>query len=99
MAILLFIVAGIAGFGLTIFTLRYAMRHSSLTHHGYALILAIGFGATWMVAFFAPFFAPGDMIQLKLSLILFFMGHSVIVAIMTYVTVRVGFMLRSKHHK
>jgi hypothetical protein len=99
MAILLFIIAGATGLGLTTYTLRYAMRYHPLTYHGHALILAIGFGVTWIAAFLAPLIAPGNRIQLKASLFLFFIGHSILVAITTYLIVRVWFMIRPKHQK
>lgn len=96
MAIFYFVIVGATGLFLTTITLKYAMQRSQLTHHHYALILALGFGLTWMVAFFAPFFALGVTFQLEPLLVLFFAGHSILVAIMTYVIVRVWFRAKSK---
>jgi hypothetical protein len=96
MAAFYFVIVSATGLFLTTITLKYVMQRSSLTHHHYALVLALGFGLTWMVAFFAPFFAPEVTYSLEPLLVLFIVGHSILVTIMTYVIARVWFGVKTK---
>jgi hypothetical protein len=84
MAILLFVVVAATGFLLTAIVLKRALQKGNLSAHGHALILAIGFGLTWTTSFFAALVAPGVSVSLNLSLVLFGIGHSAVVALVTY---------------
>lgn len=96
MATILFIITGASGFILTILTLRYALKQKQLTHHQYALILAAGFGLTWLISFLAPFFVPGITNQIKPSLVLFWIVHSMFVTAVTYGIAKLWFILKSR---
>jgi len=96
MAIFLFFYNRSNWFHLDTLTFRRAWKQEHLTHHQYALILTAGFGLTWLFSFFVPFFAPGSAIQLKPSLVLFWIAHSIVVAAITYSVARIWLKLRPR---
>ena len=95
MAIILFIIVGASGFASTTLILNYASERGHSTHHQYALILAFGFGLTWLLSFFVPLLASG-LVEIKPSLVLFWVVHSILVAIITYGVARIGLIFKSR---
>jgi hypothetical protein len=89
MATLAFIVVAALGFALTKVFLGRSLRSGKTTQHRQALILAIGFGATILLSFFAPLVATGATEDLSNGIWLLGIIYPAGFAITTYLIARV----------
>jgi hypothetical protein len=84
MAILFFVGIATLGRASTSMILYKITHKRKISDHQHALILAIGFGATWLLSILAPFVVSGNDYHLNSDIILFGIALSVGVAIITY---------------
>ena len=94
MATLVFFMFATLGFASTAMFLGRSLRRGKLTQHRHALILAIGFGVTILISFFAPFIATGTTEDLSDNVWLLGIILPASFAIMTYLTSRVLLKIR-----